>query len=221
MKLLRDLLPVILFFGVYQFAGIYWATAAAIVVAAAQSAWVWFWERRIETLPLVTLAILIVFGGLTLALQDPIFVMWKPTLVNWLLAAAFIASHWIGERTLSERLMGAALSLPRPTWSRINAAWGAFWFALGLLNLFVVYVGSGFYGAYRALLDASGAASVDLARCAELYSGQLLDLCQRAQASESLWVDFKLFGILGLTLVFALAQGLYLMRYLPDEPRGA
>lgn len=39
--------------------------------------------------------------------------------------------------------------------------------------------------------------------------------------SEAIWVDFKLFGVIGLTLVFALGQGLWLASKAPsDEPRG-
>ncbi|QIK37990.1 septation protein IspZ [Caldichromatium japonicum] len=221
MKLLRDLLPVLLFFAVYQFSGIYWATAAAIAVAVAQGVWTWMHERRIEPLPLATLVILLVFGSLTIALQDPIFVMWKPTLVNWLLAAAFIASHWLGERPLIERLMGQAVALPRPVWCRLNAAWSVFWFALGLLNLFVVYIGSGFYPAYQALRAATGTTGIDLAGCLSHYAGSTLALCEQAQRAESIWVNFKLFGLMGLTIAFVIAQAVYLARHLPDEPRGA
>ncbi len=219
MKLLRDLLPVLIFFAVYQFAGLYWATAAAIGATAAQVVWFWLRERHLETLPLVTLGILLIFGGLTIALQDPIFVMWKPTLVNWLLAATFISSHWIGDRPLAERLMGQAVELPQGTWRWLNALWGAFFTALGLANLFVVYIGSGFYSAYQTLIATTGTARIDLAECASHYSGSILALCQQTQHAESIWVNFKLFGIMGLTLAFVIVQALYLIRYLPDEPQ--
>jgi intracellular septation protein len=55
----------------------------------------------------------VVFGGLTLALRDPIFVMWKPTIVNWLFAVAFLGSQFIGEKTLVERMMSQAIDVPR------------------------------------------------------------------------------------------------------------
>lgn len=218
MKLLIDFLPILLFFVAYKFAGIYWATAVAIGATAAQVAWMWIRQRRVETLPLATLALLIVFGGLTIALHDPIFVMWKPTLVNWLFAAVFIGSYWIGSRPLIERMMGQAVVLPPPIWRRLNALWSGFFIALGFANLFVVYIGSGFYDAHQALLAATGAAGVDLSACATLYQGATLELCNTAHARESVWVDFKLFGMMGLTLAFVIAQTVYLARHVKDDP---
>ncbi|MTW20995.1 inner membrane-spanning protein YciB [Allochromatium palmeri] len=218
MKLLIDFLPILLFFIAYKFAGIYWATAVAIGASALQVAWLWARQRRVETMPLATLGLLIVFGGLTIALHDPIFVMWKPTLVNWLFAAAFIGSHWIGERTLIERLMGQAIELPKPIWTRLNALWSLFFVFLGLANLFVVYVGSGFYEAHQALLATTGESGVDLSACATLYTGAVLDLCNTAQAREETWVNFKLFGMMGLTIAFVIAQSLYLARHIKEDP---
>lgn len=218
MKLLIDFLPILLFFVAYKFAGIYWATAVAIGATAAQVAWMWIRQRRVETLPLATLALLIVFGGLTIALHDPIFVMWKPTLVNWLFAAVFIGSYWIGSRPLIERMMGQAVVLPPPIWRRLNALWSGFFIALGFANLFVVYIGSGFYDAHQALLAATGAAGVDLSACATRYQGVTLELCNTAHARESVWVDFKLFGMMGLTLAFVIAQTVYLARHVKDDP---
>jgi len=218
LKLLIDFLPILLFFIVYKFAGIYWATAVAIGATAIQVAWLWARRRRVETMPLATIGLLVVFGGLTIALHDPIFVMWKPTLVNWLFAAVFIGSHWIGERTLIERLMSQAIELPKPVWTRLNALWSGFFVFLGLANLFVVYVGSGFHEAHQALLAATGESGVDLSACATLYSGSVLDLCNTAQARESTWVDFKLFGMMGLTIAFVIAQTLYLARHAKEDP---
>jgi len=43
---------------------------------------------------LVTLGLLSVFGGLTIFLQDRTFIMWKPSIVNWLFAAVFLGSHF-------------------------------------------------------------------------------------------------------------------------------
>ncbi len=106
MKLLIDFFPILLFFIAYKLAGIYVATGVAIAAAALQVGWSWWRHRRVETMHLITLALLVVFGGLTIALQDPIFVMWKPTLVNWLFAAAFLGSQLIGQRPLIERMMG-------------------------------------------------------------------------------------------------------------------
>jgi intracellular septation protein len=218
MKLLFDLFPILLFFVAYKFAGIYWATAVAIGTAALQVAWVWVRRHRVERMQLVTLGLLVVLGGLTIALHDPIFVMWKPTIVNWLFAAAFLVSQWIGDRPLTERMMGHAVTVPGAIWARLNLAWVLFFIISGLMNLFVVYWASGFYQAQQALIAATGDSAIDLSLCAERFTADLLALCTDAQSREEVWVNFKLFGMMGMTILFVIAQAFYLARHIKDEP---
>ena len=218
MKLLFDFFPVILFFVAYKLYGIYAATLVAIVAAALQVAWVRIRHGRTEHMHLVTLGLLVVFGGMTLALHDPTFVMWKPTIVNWLFAVVFLGTQFIGEKPLVKRMMGHAVDVPDPIWGRLNLSWAAFFFFSGLVNLYVVYIGSGFYEAKQALIHASGAAEIDLNKCASLFTGEVLALCEQAHASEAAWVDFKLFGMMGMTIVFVLLQALYLARHMREEP---
>jgi intracellular septation protein len=167
---------------------------------------------------LVTLGLLVVFGGLTILLQDRTFIMWKPSIVNWLFAAVFLGSQFLGERSLIERMMGHAIDVPRPIWRRLNLLWVLFFVVSGLANLFVA---SGFFAAEQALIDASGVAEIDLGNCQEAFSGDLLTLCLTAQDRESAWVNFKLFGMMGLTLAFVVAQAFYLARHIRDTEQPA
>jgi intracellular septation protein len=221
MKLLFDFFPVILFFVAYKLQGIYAATVVAIAAAALQVAWVRLRHGRTERMHLATLGLLVLFGGMTLALRDPTFVMWKPSIVNWLFALVFLGGQFIGNQPLVQRLMGHAVSAPAAIWQRLNLAWVAFFVFSGLVNLYVVYVGSGFYEAKQALIAASGQPEVDLAACAELFTGSVLGLCEQAHAAEASWVDFKLFGMMGMTLVFVLAQAFYLARHIEPEAAAA
>lgn len=214
MKFLIDFFPILLFFIAYKLAGIYVATAVAIAASALQVGWFWWRQRRIEKMPLVTLALLVVFGGMTLALHDPIFVMWKPTLVNWLFALVFLGSQFIGGKTVIERMMSHAIDLPAAIWPRLNLLWVAFFLFSGAANLYVVYDYSGFHAAQQALLVASGLKEIDLTTCAEQFTGSLLAQCQDTQVREETWVNFKLFGLMGMTLAFVIAQGLYLARHI-------
>jgi intracellular septation protein len=217
MKLLADFFPVILFFAAYKLYGIYAATVVAIAASALQVAWIRIRHKRTERTHLIMLALLLVFGGLTLALRDPIFVMWKPTIVNWLFAAAFLGSQFIGERPLVERMMGQAIEVPGKIWRRLNLAWIGFFVFSGLANLYVVYVGSGFFAAKQALVEATGESEIDLSRCADLLGQTQLALCEAAHASEASWVNFKLFGLMGLTILFVIAQAFYLARHIKDS----
>ncbi len=219
MKLLIDFFPILLFFIAYKLAGIYVATGVAIAAAALQVGWSWQRHRRVETMHLITLALLVVFGGLTIALQDPIFVMWKPTLINWLFAAAFLGSQLIGKRPLIERMMGHTIEIPAGIWTRLNLLWASFFILLGVANLFVVYIGSGFFEAQQTLIGATGQSGINLSTCAKTYTGDLLALCDDAHAREEIWVNFKLFGMMGMTIVFVIAQAFYLARHIKDAPQ--
>jgi len=214
MKFLIDFFPILLFFIAYKLGGIYVATGVAIAAAVVQVGWVWWRHRKIEKMHLATLGLLAIFGGMTLALHDPIFVMWKPTLVNWLFALVFLGSHFIGGKTVIERMMSQTIDLPAGIWPRLNLLWVFFFLFSGAANLYVVYDYSGFYLAQQALLATTGLTEINLATCADQFHGDLLTQCQDAQAREETWVNFKLFGMLGMTIVFIIAQGLYLARHI-------
>ncbi len=172
MKLLFDFFPVLLFFIAYKTAGIYTATVVAIAAAFMQVGLFWLRHRRFENTHLLTLGLIVVFGGATLLLHDEMFIKWKPTVLNGLFALAFLVSHFIGRQPLVQRMLGKAVVLPAEIWQRLNLAWALFFLALGAANLYVVY-----------------------------------------QYSTDAWVNFKLFGMLGLTLVFIVVQSLYIARH--------
>ena len=125
---------------------------------------------------LAVLAIVVIFGGITLALDDPIYLKWKPTVVNWLFALVFLGSEFAGRKNIVRRLMDSKVTLPDPVWTRLNVSWVLFFAICGGLNLYVVY-----------------------------------------NFDTDTWVDFKLFGLMGLTLVFVLAQGMYMMRHMLEQ----
>src|SRR5512135_37383 len=138
MKLLFDLFPVILFFVAFKFAGVFAATAAAIVATFIQVAWVKYHHGKVDTMLWVSLGIITVFGGATLLLHDETFIKWKPTVLYWTGAAAFFASLAF-RRNLAKSIMGSELELPEPVWIRLCVAWGAFFLVAGILNLYVAF----------------------------------------------------------------------------------
>ncbi len=213
MKLLFDFFPILLFFIAYKIFGIYAATAVAIAAAVIQNAAFWFRHRRFENMHLVTLALITVLGGATLILQDKSFIMWKPTAVNWMFALAFIGSQFFGEKTLVERMMSHAIEIPQPAWRRLNMSWVVFFIAMGFANLYV----ANFYFIADAALTAAAHAPVEVDDCTTQFSGQLLGLCQTAKDAEEQWVNFKLFGMMGLTILFVIGQAFYLARHVKDD----
>ncbi len=214
MKFLFDLLPVILFFIAYKVYGIYPAIVVIMVATGIQVGISWLRHRKVEKMHLITLALVMVLGGATLLLHDKAFFMWKPSVVNWLFALAFLGSHFIGQRkTLVERMMSQAVDAPHQVWTRLNISWILFFILMGFANL---YVANFFFEANAALTAAAGSA-MDLENCEAKLSGDLLQLCMQAKGAEDNWVDFKLYGMMGLTFAFVIAQAFYLAKHMPQE----
>jgi len=139
MQVLFDVLPVIVFFVVYRFSGIYAATAAIMATMAVQIAYQWFRHRQVNQMFLASGIVVWILGTITLALRNPLFIQWKPTIATWLFAAAFLGSRFIGEQTLIERIMGHAVQLEPAFWRQLNWIWVVTFAVLGALNLYVVY----------------------------------------------------------------------------------
>lgn len=175
MKLLFDFFPILLFFIAYKLFDIYVATAVAIAATFGQIAFSWFTTRKVVAMQWVTLAVIMVFGGMTLYLHDEQFIKWKPTVINWIFGAAFLASQFFGGRTAIERMLGGSLTLPGTIWRRLNIGWVLFFLSMGAANLYVM-----------------------------------------SHYDRDTWVNFKLFGMLGLTVVFIVLQSLYLSRYMAE-----
>jgi len=202
MKFLFDFFPVLLFFLVYKFFAdlppemimlanelpyinlstnepkdaIYMATLVLIFATLIQNLLHYTVYGRFEKMHLVSLAVLIVFGSLTLAFKNPDFIMWKVTIFNVIFALVFAGSQFIGKKTLAERMLGQVFNAPKAVWVKANGAWVIFFLAIGLINLYVAY-----------------------------------------NLPEEVWVNFKLFGIMGLTFAFMIAQIIALRKYMKQD----
>ena len=139
MKALIDLLPVALFVIAYQMYDIYTATAVLMVAVAAQIILLALFKKPIEKMHWITLVLVAVFGGLTLSMRDPLFIMWKPTVINWALAIAFLGSELLMDQGILRRMMKAAGDFPSFVLRRLNYAWVLFFIFLGASNLYVAF----------------------------------------------------------------------------------
>jgi len=183
-----DFIPLLLFFIVYKIdpravdilghsfmvGGIFSATAMLIISSLVVYGILFITQRKLEKSQWLTLIACLVFGSLTLAFHSEAVLKWKAPVVNWLFALAFAGSHFIGDRPLIQRIMGHALTLPQPIWTRLNIAWVFFFLFCGTANLYVAFT------------------------------------------YQEFWVDFKVFGSLGMTLLFLVGQGIFLARHMHD-----
>ncbi|HCU53385.1 MAG TPA: septation protein A [Gammaproteobacteria bacterium] len=214
MKFLFDFFPLLLFFAAFKFFGIFVATAVVIAASVVQVTWFRLRNGRFEKMHLITMGLVTVLGGLTIALHAKSFVMWKPTIVNWVFAVIFLGSHFIGKQPLIRRLLSAQIELPDRVWSRLSLMWVAFFFTAGAANIYFVrdYVAA--ETALRAAAPDVEESKFENLDCATDFNGDAQVLCATAKHKEDVWANFKVPGTIGLTLVFILLQGLYLARHL-------
>lgn len=139
MKFLFDLFPIILFFASYKLAGIFAATAAAIVATLAQIGWVKWRHGKVDGMLLASGAIITVFGGATLLLHDETFIKWKPTVLYWMFASVLFAAEFFWRKNLIRSMMGQQMQMPETIWRRLNHAWAGFFALLGVANLYIAF----------------------------------------------------------------------------------
>ncbi|MBI5439235.1 MAG: septation protein A [Nitrosomonadales bacterium] len=139
MKLLFDLFPVILFFIAFKIQGIYVATAVAIAATIAQIIWTKWRHGKVDTMLWVSFAIIAVFGGATLLLQDETFIKWKPTVLYWLFSAILLFSNLLFDKNMMRALLHEKIAMPLHVWHRLNLIWSLFFAALGFINLYVAF----------------------------------------------------------------------------------
>ncbi|HSC94193.1 MAG TPA: septation protein A [Burkholderiales bacterium] len=176
MKFLFDMFPVVLFFVAFKVYDIYVATAVAIAATLLQVGWTWLRHRKVDNMLWVGLAVIVVFGGATLLLQDETFIKLKPTVLYWLFAVVLAVAGLAFRKNLIRAMMEAQVTLPDPVWGKLLASWIAFFALMGALNLLVAH-----------------------------------------NFSTDAWVNFKLFGGIGLMLAFILLQALVLARHIEDK----
>lgn len=180
LKLLVEAGPLAVFFFANARAGIMAGTAAFMVAIVVSLLVSWRFERRLPVMPLVGCFFVVLFGGLTLWLDDELFIKLKPTVVNLLFAAVLFAGLAL-RRNLMKPLLGSVLSLDEAGWRILSIRWACFFVVLAGLNEIV----------WRGF-------------------------------STDAWVNFKVFGILPLTLAFSAFQMPLIMRHqLPEGQTGA
>jgi len=139
MKILFDIFPVILFFVGFKFYGIFAATAIVIATTIGLIVYSKIRHGKVDKMLLANGAIISVLGGITLLLHDKTYIMWKPTVLYWLLAGVLLVSNLFFKKNFIQQMMGTILNPPAATWNKLNLAWSIFLIFLGFLNLYVAF----------------------------------------------------------------------------------
>jgi intracellular septation protein len=164
-KLILDFAPLGVFFIGYKLGGLMAATVAIMVATTLSVAIIYAVERKVPLAPLISGGLVLVMGLLTVALNDPLFIKIKPTLVNLLFAAVLLIGVYGMKRGLLKYILDIAFQLTDEGWRLLSRNWGFFFLFLAGLNEFI----------WRGF-------------------------------SEEFWVNFKVFGMMTLTIAFAVSQ---------------
>jgi len=170
LKFALELGPLALFFLAYGRLGIYAATGILMAGVLGTLAVSYVLLRRIPIMPLVTAAIVVIFGSLTLIFHDETLIKIKPTALYVLFGAALLVGLAL-KKPLLKIMFDGALNVTEEAWRILTWRWSFFFLALAVLN----------------------------------------EIVWRTQTTD-LWVKFKTFGFMPLTLAFALAQAPLILR---------
>ncbi len=163
LKFVTDFGPLAIFFFYYynNDKNLSIAIPPLIVATLVALAIVWFFEKKIPPMPLVSGILITLFGGLTIYFNDPIFIYVKPTIINIIFALALFFGKYFTKEPLLKKIMGKSIPLTDTGWEVLNKRWIVFFLSLAVLNEFI----------------------------------------WRTQ-TEEFWVNFKVWGMLPITIIF-------------------
>jgi len=214
LKFIIDFLPIVLFFVVYKNYGIYPAIYSMIAATALQILFTKISTGKYEKSHLITFALLVIFGGITLAFNDPAFIMWKVSVLYVVFALVLIGSIYFGEKTLLQRMLGKEISIPKITWKNVTWLWGSGFLVIAAIN--AIYVNSALVARSNFLSTANISGEIELQEV-NCSISPFSDACFIAQQTEDAWVNFKLFGTLGLTFLLLIITILMISKYIKPK----
>tara|TARA_A100001234_G_scaffold60865_1_gene52513 strand:+ start:5534 stop:6088 length:555 start_codon:yes stop_codon:yes gene_type:complete len=167
LKFITDFGPLAIFFFYYYSNDKNLAVAIPplIIATLVSLILVWFFEKKIPPMPLVSGVLITFFGGLTIYFNDPIFIYIKPTIINIMFALALFFGKFFTKEPILKKIIGKSILLTDLGWEILNKRWMFFFLGLALLNEFI----------------------------------------WRTQ-SEEFWVNFKVWGMLPITIIFTAFQ---------------
>jgi intracellular septation protein len=144
MNMLFEFFPLLLFLGTLFLKDIYAAVIVLMITMPIGLAVKTLRSGSVDKMYLWSTVFALAFGGLTLYFRNPYFTYWKPTAFYWVVAVAFLASNWVGEKPLAQRFFGLVEGLnlekiSKSQWTRLNFIWVLFFVVAGFLNIYVAY----------------------------------------------------------------------------------
>lgn len=220
MKILLDFFPIGLFFIVYkikslhfyQNEGLHSAIIAMGIAILLQILITYFRTKKFEKSQIIGLAFLLVFGGVTIYIDNPVFIMWKVSILYVVFAGVLIGSLWFGKQSLLQKILGKELKLPNKSWQQLTWLWGGGFVGIALVNAYYYVLPA--IAANEAFFGTKPRFGISGFDCTTSVKQQL---CLVAQQAEESWVNFKLFGTMGLTVVLIVITIILISKHLKEK----
>ncbi|HGJ5876353.1 MAG TPA: septation protein A [Arsenophonus sp.] len=178
MRQLLDFIPLIVFFIVYKKVDIFYASGALMIATVLSMLANYLIYKKIEKSSLITLVIVIIFGGLTLIFHSDLFIKWKVTVIYAIFSLALLVSQFFTQKPLIQRMLGKEIYLANEVWSKLNLSWAIFFAICALVNIYVAF-----------------------------------------WLPQDVWVNFKVFGLTAVTLIFTILSMVYIYKHLAKEQK--
>ena len=136
LKFVTDFGPLLVFLLFYYKSGkdLKVAIPPFVVATIISLIFVWFLEKKIPMVPLLSGILITLFGGLTIYFNNPIFIYIKPTIINILFGLALLFGKFFTNEPVLKKILGKSIPLSDQGWEVLNSRWMYFFFALAILN---------------------------------------------------------------------------------------
>jgi intracellular septation protein len=126
--------PLLAFFGVNYFYGIYAGTATLVVVTIVALIMSWHLERRIPKMAAIGCIMVVFFGGLTILMEDEFYIKIKPTVASLAIAIAIMGGYLFGYNPI--RAMMEQLNMPAESgvWRELTFSFVGMMLTLAVAN---------------------------------------------------------------------------------------
>lgn len=139
-SLIIEICPIIIFFIIYKFYDVYYATITIIVFSFVQMILSRYLKGKVSMFSVIAFLLVLIFGGLTVLFKNDIFIKIKPTILYFAISTIFLISHFVGaKQPIIIKLLKNKVDVPKKLWSKISYSWIIFFIFIGLLNLYIAY----------------------------------------------------------------------------------
>ncbi|OCF96406.1 septation protein A [Gilliamella sp. wkB308] len=145
MKQLLNFIPLVVFFIFLSMYDIFVGVQALMIASTITLCVVLILYKKIDKIELISFLMVMIFGGITLATREPIFIKWKVTIINFLFAAALLISRFLFNKNLLKKMLSKELQLSDAVWNKLNLVWIGFFILCGAISLIATYYTSDYF----------------------------------------------------------------------------